>query len=178
MKINFNINIKNKVLFAFIFTFIFLIGTIFAGAYGTTEPSIFGHTVSELAAGVFGGSQSAATDVWAFQEGKVGIGTTTPTESLDVAGNTVISGNLGTHGYTADCPNGWGCGVHTWDVWAEAAVRGGLFCLGGGVSTDSPGTCITSWDQVGSWQAGAHCGIYMMTQSVLQAYVPCQGVPN
>ena len=83
MKFNLNINITNKILYVSIFMFVFLIGSIFTTAYGTSEPSVFGHTASEIAEGLFGGDETDVSDIWAFQEGKVGIGTTTPTETLD-----------------------------------------------------------------------------------------------
>ncbi len=80
-----------------------------------------------------------------YFSGDVGIGTTNPSQKLDVRGDTYISGRLGTLGRSVDCPNGWGCGVHTWDVYADASMRTHMLCLGGGQGTSNTGDCRTSW---------------------------------
>jgi len=57
-----------------------------------------------------------------------------------------IPDTIGTAGWSPDCPNPtWGCGVHTWDVWAEGSVRASMICLGGGADTGQTGDCITEW---------------------------------
>lgn len=64
----------------------------------------------------------------------VGIGTTAPEKRLDIQGSMRASGRIGTQGYDPDSgyPNGWGGGIHTWDVYARGSVRAdGALCLGG-----------------------------------------------
>ena len=40
-----------------------------------------------------------------------------------IAGDVTISGNLGTHGYSPKArQSGWGGGIHTWDIEAEATI--------------------------------------------------------
>jgi hypothetical protein len=56
-------------------------------------------------------------------QGNVGIGTANPRKSLDVDGDVIITGNLGTHGFPPDpMPGGWAGGIHTWDVEAEGTI--------------------------------------------------------
>ena len=54
---------------------------------------------------------------------------------------------IGTMGRSAECPDsGWGCGLHTWDVWAEASVRTNTLCLGGGLEENgNVGNCKSAW---------------------------------
>ncbi len=55
--------------------------------------------------------------------GNVGIGTDKPEDKLEVKGNVIISGNLGTRGYSPKPKrDGWGGGIHTWDVEAEGTM--------------------------------------------------------
>ena len=76
--------------------------------------------------------------------GNVGIGTETPTQKLDVIGDTIISGKLGTAGRSPSCPNGWACGVHTYDIYADGAIHADKW-----IETDDAicirGDCRTSW---------------------------------
>ncbi|MFZ2498182.1 hypothetical protein [Methanosarcina sp.] len=56
-------------------------------------------------------------------QGNVGIGTANPRKSLDVDGDVIITGNLGTHGFPPDpMPGAWAGGIHTWDVEAEGTI--------------------------------------------------------
>ena len=88
-------------------------------------------------------------DMVTFENGNVGIGITNPSQKLDVAGRGYFSDKIGTAGKSPDCPNGWGCGVHTWDVYADASIRTDTLCLGGGVGTANTGDCRTSWPSGG-----------------------------
>jgi hypothetical protein len=60
-----------------------------------------------------------------------------------------ISSNIGVKA-SPSCPAGsnWNCGVHTLDVWADSSSRANSFCIGGGVGTANPGTCIYTWNDV------------------------------
>jgi hypothetical protein len=78
-------------------------------------------------------------------EGSVAIGSPGITERLRVQGNVAISQKLATDGYAVACPNGWGCGVQTWDVYARASVRASQLCLGGSVGGTDTGVCKSDW---------------------------------
>lgn len=58
-----------------------------------------------------------------------------------------IPTSIGTVGRSANCPAGWGCGLHTFDVWAEANLRANQLCLGGSTTPGSAdvGICRSSW---------------------------------
>lgn len=55
-----------------------------------------------------------------------------------------INGRLGTNGKSPSCPNGWGCGVHTYDIYAEGAIHADKW-----IETNDKiciqGDCRTSW---------------------------------
>jgi len=97
-----------------------------------------------------------------YVNGKVGIGTSSPTDKLTISGGSVkVSGRLGTYGFDPDSgyPSGWGGGIHTWDVYAEGTVgvgsggsltaymtrdgtiKAGRLCLSDG--------CKSKWSEVG-----------------------------
>ncbi|MBW3015323.1 hypothetical protein KY330_02800 [Candidatus Woesearchaeota archaeon] len=111
-------------------------------------------TSSTSSSGTSGGADADWTiegdNMYSAVTGNVGIGTSTPAEKLDVAGNVKLTGKIGTNGYSSECPtgSGWGCGVHTWDTWAESGVRTNTLCLGGGQGTSTVGDCRTSWDEM------------------------------
>ena len=127
-RLNIHINFTNRAIYTFVAFIILLIIGVTVYAFGTSTPSTFGHSAGELdlSAGVSGN---------AIFNDNVGIGTASPTEKLDVAGNIKASGIvcdsigcIGSGGLGAgdvsisgdlDAPNlirdscswsGWGCG--------------------------------------------------------------------
>ncbi len=70
--------------------------------------------------------------------------------TIDPSGN-ITAGAIGTAGsLPSDKPAGWAGGVSTYDVVAKASVRANQFCIGGGVNSTTPGSCITAWPTGGS----------------------------
>lgn len=92
-------------------------------------------------------------------EGSVAIGSPGITERLRVQGNVAISQKLATDGYAVACPNAWGCGVHTWDVYARASVRASQLCLGGSVGGTDTGVCKSNWTSCLKMTFGPNTGI-------------------
>lgn len=68
----------------------------------------------------------------ARDSGNVGIGMPNPQKKLDVNGSTRLGGRIGTQWFDPDggYPWGWGGGVHTWDVFAEASILARQVCIG------------------------------------------------
>jgi len=112
--INFNINFTNRFIYTFVaFVFILIIG-IGVFAFGTSDPSTFGHSADEFAppvgclvnqvlqwdgvnwicAGFSSGLWTAIGSNLYYNLGNIGIGTTTPQEKLDVIGNIKASGTI------------------------------------------------------------------------------------
>ena len=118
-------------------------GTDETGGTGGVTGSGIANYVSKWTAGTTLGNSII------YDNGNVGIGITNPSQKLDVAGRGYFSDKIGTAGKSPDCPNGWGCGVHTWDVYADASIRTNTLCLGGGVGTANTGDCRTSWPSGG-----------------------------
>ena len=104
------------------------------------------------------GSSSGPVCVDVGGDGLSGSGTTnyipkwTGSKSL---GNSVIyqtgsdikiSGRLGTAGRSPSCPNGWSCGVHTYDIYADGAIHANKW-----IETNDKicirGDCRTSWPE-------------------------------
>lgn len=101
--------------------------------------------------------------------GNVGIGTSTPDEKLDVVGSTRIANNLSSHGINPNIgyPNGWGGGIHTWDVAAEGSVAARWFCLDSDPASDSWSlNCINSWPSGGGGNGWAVSGNNVYNDSV------------
>ncbi|RLI95334.1 MAG: hypothetical protein DRO92_01945, partial [Candidatus Altiarchaeales archaeon] len=109
------------------------------------------------------GSSSGPVCVDVGGDGLSGSGTTnyipkwTGSKSL---GNSVIyqtgsdikiSGRLGTAGRSPSCPNGWSCGVHTYDIYADGAIHANKW-----IETNDKicirGDCRTSWPGGGTLQ--------------------------
>jgi hypothetical protein len=109
-RLSININFTNRFLYTFISVVIILIVGVSVYAFGTSTPSTFGHSVGELAPPTgcnaneilqWSGSVWACTDsvAWIksgnniyYTTGKVGIGTSTPTKTLEVLGNASVIG--------------------------------------------------------------------------------------
>jgi len=69
-------------------------------------------------------------------------------------GNDIrISGRLGTAGRSPSCPNGWSCGVHTFDIYADGAIHANKW-----IETNDAicirGDCRTSWPGGGTINYG------------------------
>ena len=43
--------------------------------------------------------------------------------SLESTGNLTVGGLFASYGKSLSCPNGWGCGVHTYDIYADGAIH-------------------------------------------------------
>jgi hypothetical protein len=79
--------------------------------------------------------------------GNVGIGITQPGVKVDVAGDMRLTGTIGTNGMhpRTGLPNGWGGGLHAWDVYAEGTIATGT---AGGTRVTIGGNGIISADEI------------------------------
>jgi len=91
------INFSNKFVYTFVFLGILLLIAVGVYAYGTSDPSTFGHSAGELE--FEDGFIVQEGDV-VISSGKVGIGTPVTSHQLEV------NGNIGTTGIVADVVEG------------------------------------------------------------------------
>ena len=124
------INIEKKYFFVLLGAILVLGILGVAYAFGTNNPSDFGHTPGEINPGIFGGS---STDSWIFR-GKVGIGGAPGDNKLDVRGQVVSSTGFC---IGADCKSSWSQ-IGTVDVYTITNIA----CSNIGLLTTSS-TCLT-----------------------------------
>ena len=108
-----NITFSNGFLYAFILIVVVLILSVTVFAFGTSTPTTFGHSIRELEAPIGCGANQflkwsgsdwtcvSNTGIWtsngndiSYSSGNVGIGTSNPSENLDVLGNIIATGNI------------------------------------------------------------------------------------
>lgn len=94
------------------------------GLWVASDRFIGGHSTNQV--GFYNGS---AWRLSVASNGNVGVGTVSPTQRLHVVGDVIVTGNIGTRGFSPTAKTaGWGGGLHTWDVEAEGTIwsRNGL----------------------------------------------------
>lgn len=141
------LNIEKRYALTIMVLLAIMIALVGIVAYGTNNPQAFGHSLGEI-------------------EFKGNL------EIENSAAGDVSTGRFSTQSLGAECPNGWGCGVHTWDLYADASIRTKDLHITSGIETpnyagdDIHGTdrlgqiclnsphnggtaaCIDSWDDI------------------------------
>ena len=148
-KINIQITITNK----WIYTFVVII-VIFAGigvyAFGTSNPSTVGHSAGEL-------DLSGGVDGDAIFNGRVGIGTSTPAASLDVAGN-ILASDIAAVRFLGDGSQLTNINVRVTGQGACDSTNDGLLryrsdaCSGDDVKSSFFDICVKTSDSVYGWK--------------------------
>lgn len=145
------INIEKRYAFTIISLIIVAVALVGVIAYNSPgNPAVFGHSLNE-------------------------VNFTGNLEIENAVAGDVATGRLSTQGLGAICPNNWGCGVHTWDVYADASIRAKNLVITSGAETSYPGDdlfgvnvpgkiclgtsdfndaskCITDWSEISGGQ--------------------------
>ena len=123
------------------------------GKTTTGDGATFGYKFNSTSdvAGGFIGDHSGNPKLFVNELGNVGIGTTTPQESLDVKGNISVSGKISTGCHIVSCTGG--------DWTTCSCPSGETLHAGGCEATGSPYYFQTSMPiSTSEWQCGGHGG--------------------
>jgi len=141
------INFSNRWLYTFIVLGILAVVAVGVYAYGTSTPSTFGHSIEEIdfseGMTISSGGLNVSSGNLIVSSGRLGVGTQTPSYTLDVLGNSRINGGLGvSNGITIDAG---GIGIGNVVVYSKSSstnVACNTYCSSG---LDTAGICLGAW---------------------------------